>query len=251
MKSNKWILVVIICCLSVVIYITSQVGSKKFEIKEQFPVVEVQKIEITNGSWNIEVKESKDNKVHVVVFGKQKDKTKVPVVVANRDKTLTIEQHKQIGGALSAFTFAKEGTISILIPKDTVDQVDIINKDGDLLIQSLATEKLSIDNKMGYIKMDQVKADLNVTSINGEIVLKRANDNRHITIETVTGDVQVDFLTTPSSLNVEIQNNKGDTNVSLANLLTTVKTNKSISGMIGAGEKNLSVKSKSGTIVIK
>ncbi|UNK19462.1 DUF4097 domain-containing protein [Paenibacillus sp. N3/727] len=165
MKTNKWIWLLTVVALVGVLYITSQIGSEKLEITEHIPSEEVQSIEITNDSWDIEVKESTDNEVHVDINGKQKDKKKVPVSVTHQDHKLIIQQNKQIGGALSAFTFEKEGTITILVPKNTVEQVTLINKEGDLDIHTLASQKLTVKNQAGNVKFNQVEADSGVLNL--------------------------------------------------------------------------------------
>ncbi|AJS58251.1 DUF4097 family beta strand repeat-containing protein [Paenibacillus sp. IHBB 10380] len=252
MKTNKWIWLVMIVGLVGVLFMTSQFGSKKLEITEHISSEEVQSIEIMNDSWDIEVKESIDNQVYVDITGKQKDKKKAPVVVTHKDNQLIIQQHKQIGGAFSAFTFEKEGTITILIPKNTVEQVTLINNEGDLNIQTLATQKLTLQNQAGNVKFNQVEASvLNVFSKNGEIVIKRVDEKGEMNVETETGDIQVAYQNAPSSLKVAVENAKGDTTVNLANLSTTKNTDAEVHGTIGAGENSLHVKSYSGSIGIK
>ncbi|MGM1047816.1 MAG: DUF4097 family beta strand repeat-containing protein [Bacillota bacterium] len=289
MKTNKWIWLLTVIALLGVLYITSQIGSKKLEITEHLPSEEVQSIEIMNDSWDIEVKESTDNQVHVDINGKQKDKKKVPVSVTHQDHKLIIQQNKQIGGALSAFTFEKEGTITILVPKNTVEQVTLINKEGDLDIHTLATQKLTVKNQAGNVKFNQVEADSgvfnlivgdltvnnssfrnldvvakandlyfnnttssiwNVFSENGEIVLKGIDEKGEMNVETKTGDIQVGYQNAPSSLKVAVENTKGDTTVNLANLSTTMNSDEEVNGTIGAGEYLLHLKSHSGNIGI-
>jgi hypothetical protein len=290
MKTNKWIWIFMAVFLVGILFITSQVGSQKLEITEHIPSEEVQSIEIINDSWDLEVKESTDNHVHVEITGKQKDKKKAPVVVTHKDNKLMIQQDKQIGGAFSAFAFGKEGTITILIPKNTVEQVTFINNEGDLNIQTLATHKLTLQNQAGNVKFNQVEADsgsfnliagdltvnnssfdkisviakgndlyfknltssvLNVFSKSGEIVLNRVDEKGEMNIETETGDIQVVYQTAPFSLKVAVENAKGDTTVHLANLSTTKNTDEDVNGTIGAGENSLYVKSYSGSIGIK
>ncbi|MDR0263239.1 MAG: DUF4097 domain-containing protein [Sphingobacterium sp.] len=132
MKTNKWIWILMVVVLAGVMAIVPLMGSKKLEMTEQILAEEIQNIEVFNDSWDLEMKESADNQIHVDVVGKQKDKKKVPVVITHKDHKLMIRQDKQIGGAFSAFAWGKEGTIQISIPKNTAPQVTINNLDGDI-----------------------------------------------------------------------------------------------------------------------
>ncbi|WP_375143089.1 DUF4097 family beta strand repeat-containing protein [Paenibacillus sp. D2_2] len=83
------------------------------------------------------------------------------------------------------------------------------------------------------------------------MVLKRVNEHGEMNIETETGDIQVVYQTAPASLKLKAENIKGDTTVHLENLSRTTNTDKEISGIIGAGENSLTVRSRSGNIDIK
>lgn len=290
MKTNKWIWIFAVVCLVGVFVITTKVGSKNLEITEQIPAEEVQSIEITNDSWDVEVEESFDNKIHVNIEGKQKDKKKVPVEVIHKDNSLIIQQHKQIGGPLSNFTFEKEGTITIGIPNNTVEQVAFINNAGDLNVQSLAVQKLNVENQSGYIKLYQIEVESGVFNLNqgelkvnnssfdiidvaakgndiyfnnvtssvfhvfskkGEVVLKEVVPKSEISVETEAGDIQIAYSSAPSSLQVAVENTEGDTSVNLGNFSATNQSSKKVNGTIGAGEYSLRVKSYSGNIDIK
>lgn len=273
-----------------ILVITSQVGSRDFEITKRIPAEEIQSIEIINDLWDLHVKESTDNQVHVDIAGTQKDKKKAPVVVTRKENKLIIRQDKQIGGFFSAFTFHKEGTITVSIPRNTVERVTIVNNEGDIDVRALATHHLIVENQAGNAKFNRVEADsgnlkltegdltvnncsfdridvaakgndlyfrnltspvVNVYSNSGEIVLNGVEEQGEMRVETRSGDIQVNYQTAPSSLKVAVNNAKGDTTVHLANLFTTKKTDKDVNGAIGAGENLLYVKSHSGSIGIK
>ncbi|GGG17542.1 hypothetical protein GCM10010913_44530 [Paenibacillus aceti] len=101
MKTNKWILIFLVVVVVGVLVIGLTVGSEKLEIVKQIPADEIQSIEIFNDSWDVEVKSSTDNQVHVDIKGKQKDKKKIPVAVTHQDHKLIIQQTSQMGGAFS------------------------------------------------------------------------------------------------------------------------------------------------------
>ncbi|OPA80995.1 hypothetical protein BVG16_01210 [Paenibacillus selenitireducens] len=290
MKLNKWIGLCIAVVLVGVLFMTTQVGSQKIEITEDIPSEEVQSIDIKNDSWDLVVKESNDNQVHVDIQGKQKNKKKAPVRVMHQDKQLIIQQDQQMGGAFSAFTFEKEGTITVSIPPNTIEQVKLVNQEGDLHIQALATRKIVVENEAGNVKFNEVKADvgvfnfiagdftvnnssidklsvvakgtnlylknmtsslLNVYSKTGEIVLTGVDGQSEMNMETETGDIQVAYQAAPSNLKVAVENAKGEIAVNLANLATTTNTDEEVNGTIGAGAYLLHVKSYSGSIGIK
>ncbi|ASA22376.1 DUF4097 family beta strand repeat-containing protein [Paenibacillus donghaensis] len=290
MKTNKWIWISMAVVLVVILVIGLQDGSQDFELTEDIPAKEVQSIEINNDSWDLVVRESADNQVHVDIEGNQTDKKKAPVVVTRKSNNLVIQQDKQIGGAFSAFSFHKEGTIKVLIPKNTVEQVRMVNNEGDINIRTLATHNLIVENKAGSVNFNQVEADsgdlnliegdlhvkdssfdridvaargndlyfknvtssvMNLYSKSGEIVLNGVEEKGEMRVETKTGDIQVNYQTAPSSLKVAVENAKGDTTVHLANLSTTEKTDEDVDGIIGTGKNSLYVKSYSGSIGVK
>ncbi|MEK5027943.1 DUF4097 family beta strand repeat-containing protein [Paenibacillus sp. FSL M7-1046] len=290
MKTNKWIWISMAVVLVGILVVGLQGGAQDFELTEDFPANEIQGIEMNNDSWDLVVKESTDNQVHIDIEGYQTDKQKAPVVVTRNSNNLVIQQDKQIGGAFSAFSFHKEGTITVFIPKNTVERVRMVNNDGDINIRTLATHNLIVENKAGSVKFNQVEADsgdlnliegdlnvkdssfdridvaargndlyfknvtssvMNLYSKSGEIVLGGVAEKGEMRVETSTGDIQVGYQTEPSNLKVAVENAKGDTTVHLKNLLTTKNTDKNVDGTIGDGENLLQVKSKSGSINIK
>lgn len=276
--------------LAGILVIASQVGSRKLEITEHFPSEAIQRIDIINDSWDLEVEESADNQIHVDITGRQKDKKKTPVAVTRKANRLIIQQDKQIGGAFSAFTFQKEGTIRVSIPKNTVEEVSVVNNEGDLNFRALAAHELIVQNQAGNVKFNQTEADsanfnlmegdltvnnssfgkmdvaakgndlyfknvtssiMNVFSNSGEIVQNGMGEKGEKRIETKTGDIQVVYQTAPSSLKVAVENTKGDSTVHLADFLTTKDTDGDVNGTIGGGENSLYVKSYSGSIGVK
>lgn len=252
MRTNKWILIFVMVAIAGVLVIGLTVDSQKVEIVKQIPADEIRNIEIFNDSWDVELKKSIDNQVHVDMKGKQKDKNKIPVTVTLQDHKLIIQQTKQWGGAFSAFTWGKEGTIQISFPQNIVEQVALTSDDGDIHIHGLSLSRLMVQDRAGYVKLDEVEADVLTTySKTGDIVLKRVNEQGEMNIETETGDIQVVYQTVPASLKLEVENIKGDTAVHLENLSRTTNTDKKISGIIGAGENSLTVRSRSGSIDIK
>lgn len=252
MRTNKWILIFLMVVVVGVLVIGLTVGSENVEIVKQIPVDEIQSIEVFNDSWDVEVKSSTDNQVHVDIKGKQKDKKKIPVKITHQDHKLIIQQTSQMGGAFSAFTWGKEGTIQISIPQNTVEQVTLTSDDGDIHIHGLSLSRLMVQDRAGYVKLDEVEAEvITAFSKTGDIVLRRANERGERNIETETGDIQVVYQTVPASLKLEVENIKGDTAVHLGNLSRTTNTDKKISGIIGAGENSLTVRSRSGSIDIK
>jgi DUF4097 and DUF4098 domain-containing protein YvlB len=191
--------------------------------------------------------------------------------------------------AFSAFSFHKVGTITVLIPKNTVELVRMVNNAGDINLRTLAIHNLIVENKAGNMKVNQVEADsgdlnliegdlnvkdssferidvaargndfyfnsvtssvMNLYSKSGEIVLNGVVEKGEMRVETKSGDIQVNYQTVPSSLKVAVENAKGDTTVKLENLLTTENTDENVDGVIGTGNNSLFVKSYSGSIEI-
>ncbi|WP_042201265.1 DUF4097 family beta strand repeat-containing protein [Paenibacillus camerounensis] len=290
MKSNKWIWIVMVLVLAGILVIGLQGRSQDFVLTQQIPAQDIKSIELKGDSWNLVVEESKDNQVHVDIKGKQTDKNKAPVTVTSQSGRLVIQQGKQIGGAFSAFSFHKQGMITVFIPKSTVEQVSMINNEGDIKIRALVTHSVLIENKAGSMHLNQVEADsgdfnltegdLNVkdssferidvagrgndlyfTNVissvmslytqSGEIVLSGVEETGETRVETKSGDIQVHYLTVPASLKLAVENGKGDTTVRLDNLITTENTNKKVDGTIGLGENSLYVKSDSGSIGVR
>ncbi|WNS44168.1 DUF4097 family beta strand repeat-containing protein [Paenibacillus sp. MMS20-IR301] len=290
MKRNKWVWISMVVVLAGILVITLLNESKDFNLTGDIPASEIQSIEINNDSWNVVVKESMDNEIHLDIEGNQTDKKKAPVAVTRKSNSLVIQQVKQIGGALSAFTFHQAGTITVFIPQNTVGQVRMINNIGDIEIQTLATHSLVIENKAGNMKLNQVTADsgdynlaegdlnikdssferidviakgndlyfknvtssvMNLYSKSGEIILGGVVEQGETRVETKSGEIQVNYQTAPASLKVAVENTKGDMEVHLPNLLAAEKTDQNVSGTIGAGENSLFVKSYSGSIGIK
>lgn len=250
----------------------------------------VKQINVKTESWNIEMGESDSSEVEVAVEGKQRDKKKVPVILKQQDHQLVIKQKDQKKGMFGGFSFGVEGTISIKVPKEQLEELTIQNDSGDLALDHISVDALNIDNQDGMLEikgltatsgdiqsndgdasikdssiknltLHTVSGDLvvddvssettKVLSKDGEVVFRNAVEGKRLSIESSTGDVNVSYKKVPTSLSVSAHTGSKDLEIGLEKFKLKKETKENKVGLLGKGENSLKVKSEKGAVSIK
>lgn len=197
------------------------------------------KINIDTDAADVYVKEGKDEKIKVLVYG-EKDKTKLE----NRDEELEIITHEKKN---IFFSFGmKKAKVEIYIPKDYKEKLVVKNKYGDIEIEKFlnaemeieedcgdvsvkGAKKANIKNNFGDIKLEEVEIteikqsagnvevetaeDIKVKNNYGNIKINKINN--YLEIEADCGDIKINNLTL--NKNAEIKNNFGDIKIGNTN----------------------------------
>ncbi|MED4454938.1 DUF4097 family beta strand repeat-containing protein [Metabacillus fastidiosus] len=265
-----------------------QTGEKNFKEETSFEAGSIEEIEINSESWDIELQNTESENIIIAVDGKQKDKNNDPVIINNEGKKVTVKQQDE-KGISGGFSFGKEGTISISIPKKKLAQITLNNTYGDIKVMNTAAENIIVSNDSGAGKIEGLSAKKGnfiskdgewslenssvkeltvtsaagdnyitnvlsskgtITSTDGEIVMKDTIEGESLRTETKSGDITISYKETPTSLKVTANSNSFDITVDLNNFKKTVNAKNSIEGTVDEGLNKLDVVSKNGVINI-
>ncbi|MCR8846040.1 DUF4097 domain-containing protein [Paenibacillus sp. SC116] len=261
-----------------------------FKIEQSFQVGSIQAIDINNESWDIEFKSTDSNQITITAEGKQKDEKNDPVVIKEDTNKILITQKNHKAGFMDNFKFGKEGTISISIPRHSVDTITVDNRFGDMEWNDIALHTVDISTETGSMMVKGLTADIGkvtsengplgmrdssvreltatsttgdsdmtnvtsssmkITSTNGAISIKDANESESVVVQTKLGDIAVSFKEAPTSLSVSASSHLSDITVQLDGFKESVSTEQSKTGVIGKGQNKLELASEMGTIDVR
>ncbi|WP_040982808.1 DUF4097 family beta strand repeat-containing protein [Oceanobacillus jeddahense] len=244
--------------------------SENFEMDQSYSTDNVKRIKVYNDSWDVIFKKSDSNEVTVSMEGKQ-DEDNDPVTVQQDEATLIVKQESQTEGSfMGGFTFGKNGTITIHVPESAINDMELINKSGNIEINEISMLDIQIQNGSGDGKIENVTADtgefstdagmlsmvdssfqdLNITSNDGEVIMKEIEEGNSLSIDTDAGDISVSYKNKPISLTVMAESDSSDVTLNLEGLQTEEDTEKMKKGMIGEGENRMDLTSNQGVIHI-
>lgn len=172
-------------------------------------ITNFQTINIDSDTAKINIKESDNNKIKLLIHNK-KENTTVDVKEEQLNIKTTIDKCKFI-------CFNPRITqIDLYLPSEYKDKVVIENKVGDVKISNLRYMKLDLKTSTGDIDIDSIESGVLKTST-GDVKIKNIDS---LDIETKTGDI--DLGTINNKLDIDVKT--GDIKIDEANL----KVNSSI-----------------------
>ena len=264
-------------------------SEQKAAFQKDFPADEVLEISMDISSWDIKISASNDKKIHVSYNGKKKDERKAQVM--QKGQTLMIQQQDEDDKTIAGqFSFREAGKVTLSIPKDHAVLLDIQNDSGEIALDGVTLSKLSLDNRSGYvflsdmavknasfisdsgdIKMTDSKctdSDIQTKSAyvtikntelgkaavltdSGEVGIQNINAYKSLLVETGSGDISLSHKTAPDNLSYTISSGSDDITAQFKNAAYTMDTDGCKQGAIGKGKRDLSIKSDSGTLIVK
>lgn len=157
-------------------------------------------INIKNSLGDVNIIDSEDNKIHIVVYGEE------DLLSINEGSSLDIEYQAK---ACFGFCFNQPSSrIEISIPKDYKEKIKIKSNAGDIDIADFELANIKIEADLGDVKIGNVN-DLNITVHAGELDVNRVN---RITAKNDLGDLTINHV----SEFLDITSNCGDIDISNA-----------------------------------
>ncbi|PFZ93646.1 hypothetical protein COL83_14455 [Bacillus wiedmannii] len=262
---------------------------KDFKKEKSFEINHIKEIEVDNENWDIEFKSTDSNKIVISVQGQQVDKEIDPVKIENDENKIVIKQKQKVTSVFNGFTFRKNNSISIAIPKKEIDKIVLNNKSGDVKIRDIVVKNIVTKGKSGdemitglsaeksefisesgdlmlkdsslqevnitsttgdnYVK-NVKNENMNITSISGEVLLKDMTEGKSLFIETKSGDIGVQYKGVPASLKLTAKSNSTDVMIDLKGLKKDKNTEKIKEGTIGDAKNEAKILSETGVIYI-
>ncbi|KOP80968.1 hypothetical protein AMS59_00525 [Lysinibacillus sp. FJAT-14745] len=266
-------------------------GEKSITEEQSFDVKEVEELEINIESWNIALENTESDKLTIEFEGKQQQKQQSnPVEIKKDGKKVKVLQQDTEEGVMKNFSFGKKDTIHISIPKNAMKKIVLKNSYGDIKINNIETEELSISTDSGAKTIKGLSADkgtitskdgelsiadssLNeltiaatngdsymtrvnspktkITSTSGEVLMKEIIEGKALFVETASGDITIAYKEAPKSLELKANSESSDISVNLEGYQKEEHTDTLKTGKIGDASNKLELISKGGIITVK
>lgn len=206
MKNNALIIfliiLLVIICIGLLTFMAKVINGKMafpYKVSEELVIDEkyennFEKIEISSDASDIEVKETLEEKIRVVIYG-DKDKTKVE---ENESELKIISKYKKSSFFLWGNRVAK---IEIYIPKNYEKELKINNKYGDIEVDEFIGANIDIEEDCGDVEVIGGNK-VNITNKYGDIKLKKAKEAN---IKQSAGEVKIETVD-----DIIVKNNYGD-----------------------------------------
>lgn len=266
-------------------------GEKSITEKQSFDVKQIEELELNIESWNIALENTESDKLTIEFEGKQQQKQQSnPVEIKKDGNKVKVLQQDTEKGAMKNFSFGKKATIHISIPKNAVSKIALKNSYGDIKINNIETEELSISTDSGAKSIKGLSADkgtitskdgelsivdssLNeltitatngdsyitrvnspktkITSTSGEVLMKEIIEGQALFVETASGDITISYKEAPISLGIIANSESSDISVNLEGYQKEKHTDQLKTGKIGDASNELELISKAGIITVK
>lgn len=282
---------ILVIAIGGIIFTLKLNGEKSVNGEQTFDVKQIEELEINIESWSITLENTESEKITIEFEGKQQKKQQNnPVEIKKDGNKVKVLQQDAEEGVMKNFSFGKTDTIHISIPKNAVKKITLKNSYGDVKINNIETEELSISTDSGYktikglsankgvvtskdgelIIVDSSLNDLmikstsgdsymtrvnspktKITSTSGEVFMKEIIEGKALFVETASGDITIAYKETPKSLEFTANSESSDISVNLEGYQKEKHTDKLKKGKIGEASNKLVLISEEGVITVK
>ena len=226
-------------------------------------------------------------KLSIAVDGKQQKKQNAPVDIKKDGNKISIHQFDTDDGILKNISIGEKGTIQISIPTNTLRKIELNSNYGDIRINTIMTQEISMLNNSGTKIIKGLSAErgkissqdgelkitdsafkeltiaaangdsyitnvsspqMNITTTSGEIVLNEMNEEKALFIESGSGDITLSYSKAPQSLELIAKSESSDITINLKDF-KKVKGD-STKWKIGEASNRVKAISKEGVISI-
>lgn len=289
----KKAIIALICVITIggILFTIKINGEKSITEEQSFDVKEIEELELDIESWDIALENTESEKLTIEYEGKQQQKQQDnPVEIKKDGNKVKVLQQDTEEGVMNNFSFGKKDTIHIYIPKNAVSKIALKNSYGDIKINNIETEELSISTDSGAKVIKGLSADkgtitskdgelsivdssLNeltitatngdnyitrvnssktkITSTSGEVLMKEIIEGKALFVETTSGDITISYKEAPKSLEVTANGESSDISVNLEGYQQEEHTDQLKTGKIGDASNKLELISKEGIITVK
>lgn len=266
-------------------------GEKSINEEKSFDVKEIEELELNIESWDIALENTESKKITIEIEGKLQEKQKNnPVEIKKHGNKVKVLQQDNEEGVMKNFSFGKKGTIHISIPKNAVNKIVLKNSYGDIKINNIETEELSVstdsgtktikglsankgvitskdgelnilDSSLNEITIAATNGDSYITRVNspktkitstsGEVLMKEISEGKALFVETASGDITISYKEAPKSLELIAKSDSSDISVNLEGYQKEEHMDQLKKGKIGDASNKLELNSNGGIITVK
>lgn len=123
---------------------------------------------------------------------------------------------------------------------------------GDVLLAQNEFNEFTIESKSGKVELIDVNSrNGQIQTVSGKVLVAIQEAMNDLRITSTSGDIDTSFEKEPISLSVKYKGSSGKPDIHLAGMVYEIKDEHHVVGMVGNGEKTLTVKSTSGDFTAK
>lgn len=179
---------------------------KSIIFEKTYNPINIKKLKINNKVSDIEIRNSKENQIKVIIYGKEQEK----ITSDLENNVLNITKNNE-GRICFGFCIYEEDKVIVYLPKEIKLLLEIQNRSGDMIIEQFPNLELNIHNTSGNIEVEKINK-ININSISGDIILNEASA---IKIKNRSGEITIDQILTLAN----IETASGDIEVTNLNVL--------------------------------
>ncbi|GIP35177.1 DUF4097 family beta strand repeat-containing protein [Paenibacillus sp. J2TS4] len=232
----------------------------------------VSSIEVDSDSINVKFVPGDGNEVELHLFGeyidrKFKDKFRLSTSASGNKLKVKAEATKKWGILIMG---KSSPTLTIKVPEKLYEDVNIQLSSGNVEVDSLQANRLAIQTssgnmrvnqfagqrmklrgKSGTISIQEAQGEIDAALTSGNVKITNAALSDNITVETTSGDIQLNAHELPPSFKVDMRAGSGDVSAKVPNLTFQEKTENRILGEVGQGGPLLKLQATSGNVRIR
>lgn len=275
--------------ITIILGLSGCSNGEKVDETVDFSSEEISIIKLNNDSWNVNILTSTDNDIHISYNGTING-DKDAIQVRQNDNELLVDLEDVDSQKSTQFSFGESGKITLYIPEKDSLSLKTENVEGDMEIENITCLDFSLNNDSGNVEIKKLytqnaefqskSGDIKITDSNidsnkietssayitlnsvtgnnmdistrsGEVNAKNIDANIDTNISTGSGDVSVAYKKQPDDLSIDVTSDSKDISIDMKSVEYTKNTESNKKGVIGNGTHNLSLRSDSGTIVVK
>ncbi len=235
---------------------------QKIIYEDTYSISELEQIYINVKSTDITVKPSKDNEIHITIYGEKEEEVSSTLT----DNQLTITKNTK-NEFCFGFCFVNNNEIVLDLPVDMSTTLYFKTSSGDIQIADFPNINVNAETSSGDIAFGTVK-NINGKTQSGDVEGKNVE---HVSFHTSSGDIRfnnikgkVDLKTSSGDIDIKnfqiLENSNIDTtsgDVSISHITDTYIATKTRSGDTTIKESNrfsefeLQIETNSGDIIVK
>ena len=169
----------------------------KLVLDEKYELNNKKKISINVKSSDINIYESRDDKIKVEIYSDDKKNVKVE----ETDEGLLIEDKKSKSCIGFCFSFNSGKKINLYIPKEYEGKFNINATSGDIKSELLTYNDYTINVTSGDIELDNINS-LSGKATSGDVEIEKINS--YIDFKTTSGDIEIDDLTLTRDSSIKV-----------------------------------------------
>jgi hypothetical protein len=280
----------LVCVIVLLAVCLGGCGKNKVIDSSDYQSDEVTALQIKADTWKLSIVTSSDENIHISLNGSVSNNEHKPIV-ALENGTLTVVQESSDEKLQDQIALGKKGQITLYLPSSCTIPIAINNGMGDIEADNISVTNFELMNNSGYVTLTHLAADdFKIKSTSGDITVKNSDisgmttiatssgyvqlsstmfnnteivtksgevnmseisPNTSINVQTGSGDINLDYQTTPDNLDFGISSGSKDITARFKEATYSKKSTSCKQGIIGDGQNKLEINSDNGTVVVK